>query len=138
VPQNPRLHYWQIWVILIFSMFGISFPEFLVVAVMLIAITKPKDIPEIARRLAKLFYKAKNILAHSKMEINKVGKDLGLEEIKTEALAEIEKEREELRKTTIIDLYGNEHEVHDVEKIRGDLAKEDLYDEIDKCNEVNS
>ena len=69
--------------------------------------------------------------------MSRASKELGLEDIKNEAEAEIKKEHDELKKTTIIDIYGNEHEVHDVEKIRGDLAKEDLHAEIEKHNKAN-
>ncbi len=118
-------------------MFGISFPEFLIVAILLVSVTNPKDIPKIAQYLTKLFYKAKNIVAQAREEVNKAGKELGLEKIKREAQIAIKKEQDELQKTTIIDIYGNEHEVHDVKKIRGDLAKEDLQAEIEKHNKIN-
>jgi hypothetical protein len=58
---------------------------------------------------------------------------MGLDNIKEE----VEKEAAELKKTTIIDIYGNEHEVHDLDKIRGDLAQDDLDQEVKKYNEVN-
>lgn len=118
-------------------MFGISLPEFLIVIILLVAVTKPSDIPAIARYLTKAFFKIKNILKHAKDEVGKVSKELGIEDIKNEAEAEIKKEHEDLKKTIIIDIYGKEHEVHDVQSIRGDLAKEDLQAEIEGQNKIN-
>jgi Sec-independent protein translocase protein TatA len=118
-------------------MFGISLPEFIIVIVLLVAVTKPSDIPSIARYLTKAFFKVKNVLRHAKDEVSKVSKELGIEDIKNEAEAEIKKEHDDLKKTIIIDIYGNEHEVHDVESIRGDLAKEDLHAQIEDQNKIN-
>lgn len=118
-------------------MFGISFSEFLLILIILVAVTDPKDIPKIARYLAKIFFKIKNLINSAKDEVEKMGKEIGLEDFKNKVEEEIRKENEELRKTTIIDIYGNKHEVYDVEKIRGDLAKEDLQAEIEKYNKEN-
>lgn len=118
-------------------MFGISLSEFLLILVILVAVTNPKDIPGIAKYLAKIFFKAKDLLNGAKNEMQKISKEIGLEELKKQAEAEIRKEQEELKKTIIIDMYGNEHEVYDVARIRGDLPKEDLEAEIEKHNEAN-
>jgi len=118
-------------------MFGISFPEFLVVIILLLLVTNPKDIPAIARYLTKIFLKAKAIILSAKQEIYRTSNELGFGDIKNEVEKEIKKEQEELKKTTIIDLYGNEHEVYEVEKIRGDLAKDDLQKEIEEQNKIN-
>ena len=119
-------------------MFGISLSEFLVILVLLVVVTNPKDIPGIAKTIMKYFYKAKNIMFQAKDEFARITQDMGLEDLKRQAEAEIKKADEELRTTTIIDIYGNEHKVHNVEKIRGDLAKEDLQAEIEKYNEINN
>lgn len=119
-------------------MLGISLTEFLVIIILLVAITNPRDIPTIAKQCTKYFFKIKNMFLQIKDEVGRVSQDLGLQQLKEEAEAEIQKEQEELRRTTIIDIYGNEHEVRDLEKIRGDLAKEDLQAEIEKHNEMNS
>ena len=115
-------------------MFGISFAELIVVLILLLAVTNPKDIPGIARYLTKLFFKAKQVVASAKSEVNKIGDELGLEKIKNEAEAEVEK----AKKTVIIDLYGNEHEVEDVQKLRGDVGKKALKKEIEEFNKKNS
>lgn len=114
-------------------MFGISFSEFIIVIIFALAIVNPKDIPVIAKYLTKIFFKAKNIISQAQKEWDNVSKEMGLDNIKEE----VEKEAAELKKTTIIDIYGNEHEVHDLDKIRGDLAQDDLDQEVKKYNEVN-
>ncbi len=119
-------------------MFGISLPEFLVIIILLVVLVNPKDIPQIAKQLTKYFFKAKNIILQLKHEVSRISYDIGLEEIKKVAEEEVRKEQENLRKTIIIDIYGNEHEVHNIKKIRGDLAKEDLESEIEKYNQINS
>jgi Sec-independent protein translocase protein TatA len=118
-------------------MFGISFSEFLVIIVLLVVVTNPKDIPGIAKKITKYFYKAKNMVSQARNEMSRITQDMGLEDIKREVEIEMKQAQEAARKTTIIDIYGNEHEVYDVEKIRGDLAKEDLQAEIEKYNEIN-
>ena len=118
-------------------MFGVSFSEFLVVLVLFLVVTDPKDIPHIVRYVAKAFFKVKNMFNLAKDEVSKISKELGLEDMKNELEEQVKKESQELKKTTIIDLYGNVHEVHDVAKIRGDLAKEDLAAEIEKYNFIN-
>lgn len=119
-------------------MFGISFSEFLVIIILLVVVTNPKDIPGIAKKITKYFYQAKNMLSQAKNEMSRITQDMGLEDIKREVETELKQAKDQARKTTIIDIYGNEHEVYDVEKIRGDLAKEDLQVEIEKYNEINS
>ncbi len=114
-------------------MFGISFSEFIIVIIFALAIINPKDIPAIAKYLTKIFFKAKNIIAQARIECGKVGKELGLDDLQKE----VESEVEELKKTTIIDIYGNEHEVHDLDKIRGDLAEDELEEEVEKYNGIN-
>ena len=49
-------------------MFGISFSEFLVIIILLVVVTDPKDIPGITRTILKYFYKAKNMLFQAKDE----------------------------------------------------------------------
>lgn len=118
-------------------MFGISFSEFFIVIILFLAITNPKDIPAIARNLTKFFFKAKNIINNIKDDFNRTTIDLGLDKVKEEILSEVAQENKDSKKTTIIDLYGNEHEVHDIEKIRGDLSKAQITAEINKHNSLN-
>jgi Sec-independent protein translocase protein TatA len=118
-------------------MFGVSFPELIIVIILFLLVVNPKDIPAIARYITKIVMRAKNIIAAAKEEVKKTSKELGIDEVRDEVMAQIKKEEEELRKTTIIDIYGNSHEVHNIDEIRGDLAKEDLQEEIEKQNEIN-
>jgi Sec-independent protein translocase protein TatA len=119
-------------------MFGISLPEFIIIIIFLLAITKPNDIPVIAKYLANFFYKVKYTIANIKNEISDISKNLGFEQIQIEAEQQILKEIKDIKKTTIIDIYGNKHEVHDVAKIRSDLEKEEIEEEVKRLNIKNN
>lgn len=121
-------------------MFGISLIEFIVILCVAIIIIGPKDIPDLARSIAKWIYKIKHFIEESKKELKAVGDEIGLEEIKNEVQREmiLEKKKLENEITTIVDLEGNEHHIYDIGELRSDLTKEDLETEIAKHNQVNS
>jgi Sec-independent protein translocase protein TatA len=101
---------------------------------------KPKDLPEIAHFLGKVFYRGKRFFGELKKQFREVEQDLGLEEIKQEinrGMAE-EKAKLEDEMTVIVDMYGNEHHVGNVHTIRSDLTKEQLEEEVKKLNQENS
>ena len=121
-------------------MFGISFSELLVVIIMAIIVIGPKDMPEVARYIIKMMMKIKKFIAQTQIELKEVGKELGLDEIKSEVEREIIAQKIKLEKevTTIIDIYGNEHVIEDIEKVRSDMKKEELVNEVEKYNLLNS
>ncbi|MCE3255342.1 MAG: hypothetical protein K0R25_836 [Rickettsiaceae bacterium] len=121
-------------------MFGISLTEFLLVLLVAILVIGPKDFPEIARYIIKTIAKIKNLIARAKAELDVLGKEIGIDEIKNEIAIELanEKARTEKEITTIIDLYGNEHQVYGVEEIRKDKNKEEIEKEVAELNEKNS
>jgi sec-independent protein translocase protein TatB len=121
-------------------MFGISLGEFFVILLVAILVIRPKDFPDIARNIIKAIAKGKNILDKAKSELNLLGKEIGIEEIKNEIAVEIANEKTKIEQeiTTIIDIYGNEHHVSNIEKIRKDKSKEEIDLEIAKYNQENS
>lgn len=125
---------------LILFMFGISLGEFFVILLVAILVIRPKDFPDIARNIIKAIAKGKNILDKAKSELNLLGKEIGIEEIKNEIAVEIANEKTKIEQeiTTIIDIYGNEHHVSNIEKIRKDKSKEEIDLEIAKYNQENS
>lgn len=121
-------------------MFGVSFDEFLLILVVAIVLIRPKDLPEVARFIAKFIIKTKQIIAKVKAELNQLGKEIGLDDIKNEVAIELASEKARLEKdiTTIIDIYGNEHQVSGVDELRKDKTKEEIEKEVDELNKINS
>ena len=75
-----------------------------------------------------------------KQQFEEVKKDLDFQEIKQEinrGIAEEKAKLEDLDETIIVDMYGNEHRVQNVESFRADLSKEEIEEEIKKLNEEN-
>ncbi len=121
-------------------MFGISFAELLVIIIIALIFIGPKDMPEIARYIIKMIIKIKKFIQSATAELKEVSKELGLDDIKSEVEREIIAQKIKLEKdvTTIIDIYGNEHQVPKIEELRPDMNKEELQEEINKYNEINS
>jgi Tat protein translocase TatB subunit len=120
-------------------MFGISFEEFLLIATIGVLIIGPKDFPEIARNIIKTFAKAKNAIDKTKAELSLLGKEIGIDDIKNEVTIEIANEKAKIEQeiTTIIDIYGDEHQVSGVGDIRKDKSKEEIDAEIAEYNQAN-
>lgn len=120
-------------------MFGISFVELLIIITVVVIMVGPKDIPDLVRNILKLVYKIKQFIADSKKELKSVGDEMGLGEIKQEIEQELIAEKIKLEKevTTIVDIYGEEHQIYGVDELRDDLKKEDLDAEIMKHNKSN-
>jgi sec-independent protein translocase protein TatB len=120
-------------------MFGISFAELLVIILIAICVIGPKDMPEVARYIVRAIYKFKKFVSDTKKELKAVGDEMGLEEIRSEVERELVAEKIKLDKeiTTIVDMYGNEHQVYEVNKLRPDIQKEELEEEIAKYNSIN-
>jgi Tat protein translocase TatB subunit len=120
-------------------MFGISFGEFLIIIAVAVLVIGPKDFPEIARHIIKAVAKAKHIIDKAKVELNLLGKEIGIDEIKNEVAIEMANERARIEKeiTTIIDIYGNEHQVSGLDEIRQDQTKEEIELEVAKYNQEN-
>jgi sec-independent protein translocase protein TatB len=121
-------------------MFGFSLAELLMVALVALLLIKPQDLPEIAHFLGKIFFRSKKYFNELKQQFEEVKKDLDFQEIKNEinrGIAEEKSKLEELDETIIVDIYGNEHRVPNVENFRTDLSKEEIEEEIKKLNEEN-
>ncbi|MDX2082912.1 MAG: hypothetical protein SFV53_02870 [Rickettsiales bacterium] len=123
-------------------MFGFSLAELLLICVIALIFIKPKDLPEIAHFLGKIFYRGKKFFYELKKQFRELEQDLGLEEIKQELNRGIAEEKQRLdddeEKTVIVDIYGNEHHVKNIDQIRPDLDKEQINQEIKKLNQENS
>lgn len=121
-------------------MFGFSLAELIIVFLVAIIFIKPKDLPEIAYFIGRLYYKARRLFEELKIQLKTAQKELGLDEIKQEMERGIVEEKiksaPENKTSKIIDIYGNEHEVN-AQAIRGDLTKEELQAEIKKYNDAN-
>lgn len=120
-------------------MFGISLGEFLLILIVAVLVIGPKDLPEVARYLIKAIAKTKHIIAKAKADLGVLGKEIGIEEIKNEIAVELanEKTRIENEVTTIIDLYGNEHQVLGLNEMRKDKNKDEIKKEIAELNQKN-
>ncbi len=120
-------------------MFGISLGEFLLILVIAILVIGPKDLPEVARYLIKAIAKTKHLIAKAKAELDVLGKEIGLEEIKNEIAIELANKKTSIENevTTIIDLYGNEHQVSGLDEMRKDKNKDEIEKEIAELNQKN-
>lgn len=103
---------------------------------------KPKDLPEIAHFLGRIYFRAKKYFDELKQNFKEMEKEIGLNEIKNELNRGIAEERIKLENdedtTVIVDMYGNEHHVKNVKNLRSDLNHEEITEEIKKLNEQNS
>lgn len=65
--------------------------------------------------------------------------EFGVDELKHELNRGIAEEKSKLEDdfTIIVDMHGNEHRVPNIEKIRPDLSKKELEEEVKKENERN-
>ena len=121
-------------------MFGISLAEFLLILIVAVLVIGPKDLPEVARYLIKGAAKIKHLISKAKIELDHLGKEIGIEEIKNEVAIELanEKARIEDDVTTIIDIYGNEHKVPSIHEVRKDKTADEIAKEVEEFNNLNS
>jgi sec-independent protein translocase protein TatB len=126
-------------------MFGFSLAELLVVGIVILIFVKPKDLPEIAYFLGRVFYRCKRYLSDFKDKFTEIEKDLGFDEIKKELnRAKISEELSNNKidfdedESIIVDIEGNEHRVKNINQIRSDLSKEKIQEEIATLNKINS
>ncbi len=120
-------------------MFGFSFAELIVVFLVALFFIKPKDLPEIAYFLGKIFYRAKKFYQEIKKQFKEIEKEIGIEDLKHElnrGIAE-EKIKSDDDVTTIVDMHGNEHHVPNIKQLRPDLSEEEIKEELSKYNKPN-
>lgn len=122
-------------------MFGFSLAELILVLIVAVIFVKPQDLPEIAAWIAKNVIKFRHYFAEFKRELTKIGDEMGVKEIREEVNQAILSQKialeDENEKTTIVDIYGNEHKVESIEKLRTDLTKEQIEEEVTKHNQHN-
>lgn len=121
-------------------MLGISLGESLIIIIVALLAIGPKDFPEIARQIIKIIAKTKHLITKAKAELNVLGAEIGLDEIKNEVAIELANERARIGQEiiTIIDIYGNEHLVNSGNIIRNDKSRGEIDKEITECNSINS
>lgn len=120
-------------------MFGFSLAELIVVFVVILIFIKPKDLPEIANFLGRALYHGKKWIVKIKSSLKELEKDFAIEELRNEinrGMAE-EKAKLEEETTVIVDMYGNEHQVSNINEIRQDVDKQSLEKEILSENQKN-
>jgi sec-independent protein translocase protein TatB len=120
-------------------MFGFSFAELILVLLVMLIFIKPQDLPEIAHFLGKIFYRGKRLFSDLKKSLKEMESEFGVDELRHEINRGIAEEKAKLEEetTVIVDLEGNEHHVPNIDKIRNDLTREQLDEEIKKSNENN-
>jgi sec-independent protein translocase protein TatB len=121
-------------------MFGFSFAELILVLIVALIFIKPQDLPEIAHFFGKIFFRAKRFFNELKQQFKAVEDELGISELKQEMHRGIAEERAKLEEdvTVIVDIYGNEHQVPSIGKLRPDLTKNVISEEVEKLNKENS
>jgi sec-independent protein translocase protein TatB len=120
-------------------MFGFSLAELILVLLVALIFIKPQDLPEIAHFFGKVFYRSKRLFNEIKESLKEMEKELGIEDLKHEVNRGISEEKAKLKDemTVIVDIYGNEHLVPNIEKFKPDLSKEEIEQEIKNLNEEN-
>lgn len=122
-------------------MFGFSLAELLLVCIVALIFIRPKDLPEIAHFLGKIFYRGKKFFAELKQQFKEIEQELGLEEIKHELNRGIAEEKARLNDddaTVIVDIYGNEHRVPASHREALNLNPEEFSQEVRKHNGENT
>ena len=114
-------------------MLGISFTELMVIIILALVIIGPKELPDLIRSIIRITVKARKLIKQTFQET-------GLQQITEEIREDFEKQSREIEEqtTTIIDLYGNPHQVPNPKAMRGDKSEEELKAEIAKYNKINS
>ncbi len=121
-------------------MFGFSLAELLLVCIVILIFIRPKDLPEIAHFVGKIFYRGKSFFHNLKAQLKEVEQDLGLEEIRHELNRGIAEEKAKLNddtSTVIVDMYGNEHRVPASHRNALNIDSEEFEQEVKKMNEEN-
>ena len=123
-------------------MFGFSFAELILVLLAILIFIKPQDLPEIARFVGKAIYHGKRFYQKLKNSLTELEKEFELDNLRNEvnqaiASEKLKHEDSEEDTTIIVDMYGNEHRVSNVAKLRQDLNPEELSQEIAKNNQEN-
>ncbi len=80
-------------------MLNLGFTELLLIAVVALVVIGPKELPALARQLAKFLRELQGLGDDVKRQLHEVGRESGLDE---------------LRRTTIIDLEGKPQQAYDV------------------------
>jgi len=120
-------------------MFGFSLAELIIVSIVALLFIKPKDLPEIAHFLGKIFYRGKRWFNELKKSLKEMEKEFGVDDLRHEINRGIAEEKAKIEDDVlvIVDIYGNEHSVPNIKEVRSDLTPEQMKEEIKKLNEEN-
>ena len=120
-------------------MFGFSLAEILVVLIIAVVCIRPSDWPEIANFIGRTLFKAKRMYSEIKNSFIELEKDSTVTDLKNEFNRGMvsEKLKDDKNSSIIVDIYGNEHIVSDLNELRSDLNKEEISREVSSLNKSN-
>lgn len=121
-------------------MLGFSLTELLLTFIVALIFIRPQDLPEVAHFFGKVFYRGKRLFRDLKKSLKEMEKEFGVGDLRQEMQRGIAEEKAKLEEdvTVIVDIYGNEHQVSNVQEIRPDMTSDEMREEIKKLNEENS
>ena len=113
-------------------MFGFSLAELIVVCIVILIFIKPQDLPQIAHFIGRMIYRGKKFYRELKKTFSELEKEFGIDDLRQEVNRGIAQEATKIEEetTVIVDMYGNEHHITNIEEIRPDLTKEQIKQEI--------
>lgn len=119
-------------------MFGFSLAELIVVCIVILIFIKPQDLPEIAHFIGRMIYRGKKFYRELKKNFTELEKEFGIDDLRQEVNRGIAQEANKIEQetTVIVDMYGNEHHITNIEEIRPDLTKEQIKNEINNSEIV--
>jgi Sec-independent protein translocase protein TatA len=120
--------------------FGFSLAEIITILIVILLFIKPQDLPEIARFIGRLIFRAKRWWSDIKKSLKELERELGVDDLRHEINYGIASEKAKLDEETtiIVDMHGNEHRVPNLKEMRSDLDSAQLEEEIAKLNQQNS
>ena len=104
-------------------MFGLSWAETFVIAIIALVVIGPKDLPPIIKAGKKLLGKFKSIQQEIRTSINDIVSEAELENATKDLKEEAEAINDEIN--TIVDMYGKEQPTYDLSDIQPDIKKDD-------------
>lgn len=87
-------------------MLDIGLSEFLLIAVVALIFIGPKDLPVVARHVARFLHELRSLYAGLRKQVNQMMEEAGIDDIRQNV-------------TTIIDMEGNPQKAYDVTEIEG-------------------
>lgn len=108
-------------------MFGLSWAETFVIAVIALIIIGPKDLPPLIKAGKQCLNKLKSMQRDVKSSFNQILEETELSDVKMDLEAEADAINDEIN--TIVDMYGNKQRTYDLSDIIPDSDKDDKKNE---------